>query len=165
MHRHLGREDTFSTLQLAPRCWTGLRPSQRGRQEVPWRSGRWCKVLKRPHHHFCKRKKMLTLQSNGLELVGEFLPVAKIRKPPDVSEPDSKSKTGEEELNGIVPAASVLVHRRVFTEVVVRDVLQSVTLSQAGLCLQKIKFKRWQTFIKYSYLCSSASCLGPIVMM
>ena len=97
-------------------------------------------------------------------MVGEVLPVAKIRKPPDVSEPDSKSKTGEEELDGVVPAASVLVHRRVFTEIVVRDVLQSVTLSQAGLCLQKIKFKRWQTFIKYSILLK-VSCEAVLIII
>ena len=67
-----------------------------------------------------------------------FSPVAEIGKPPDVSEANSEAKTGEEELYGVVPAASVLVHRhrRVFTEVVVRDaVLQRVTLGEAGLCL------------------------------
>ena len=72
-------------------------------------------------------------------MVGETLPVAKIRKPPDVSEPDSKSKTGEEELDGVVPAASVLVHRGVLTEVVVRNLFQGVILGKACLCLQVIK--------------------------
>ena len=162
---HLGKGGTFSRLQSVPHCWTGPHPSQTGRPAVPWRSGRWCKVLGRPLHRFCDGK------SNQIELEQRYvsckssIPVAEIGKPPYVSEPNGEAKAGEEELDGVVPAASVLVHRRVFTEVVVRDVLQSVTLSQAGLCLQKIKFKRWQTFIKYSYLCSSAPCLCPIVMM
>ena len=63
------------------------------------------------------------------------LPVAEIGKPPDVAEADSESKTRKQELDRIVPAASVLVHRRVFAEVVVMEILRSVILGQAGLCL------------------------------
>ena len=78
------------------------------------------------------------------------IPVAEVGKPPDVSEPDSKAEAGEEELDGVVPAASVLVHRRVFTEVVVRNLFQAVILGEACLCLQIIKSL---AFIK----CSSAA--------
>ena len=78
------------------------------------------------------------------------IPVAEVGKPPDVSEPDSKAEAGEEELDGVVPAASVLVHRRVFTEVVVRNLFQAVILGEACLCLQMIKSL---AFIK----CSSAA--------
>ena len=67
------------------------------------------------------------------------IPVAEVGEPPDVSEPDSKTEAGEEELDGVVPAASVLVHRRVFTEVVVRNLFQAVILGEACLCLQMIK--------------------------
>ena len=63
------------------------------------------------------------------------LPVAEIGKPPDVAEADGESKTREQELDRIVPAAAVLVHRRVFAEVVVMEILRSVILGQAGLCL------------------------------
>ena len=38
------------------------------------------------------------------------LPVAEIGKPPDVAEADGESKTREQELDRIVPAATVLVH-------------------------------------------------------
>ena len=70
-----------------------------------------------------------------------MLPVAEIGKPPDVAEADSESKTGEQELDRIVPAAAVLVHRRVFAEVVVMKILRSVFLGQAGLCLHTKKLE------------------------
>ena len=69
------------------------------------------------------------------------LPVAEIGKPPDVAEADGESKTREQELDRIVPAASVLVHRRVFAEVVVMKILRSVILGQAGLCLHIKKLR------------------------
>ena len=69
------------------------------------------------------------------------LPVAEIGKSPDVAEADGESKTREQELDRIVPAASVLVHRRVFAEVVVMKILRSVFLGQAGLCLHIKKLR------------------------
>ena len=69
------------------------------------------------------------------------LPVAEIGKPPDVAEADGESKTREQELDRIVPAAAVLVHRRVFAEVVVMKILRSVILGQAGLCLHIKKLR------------------------
>ena len=77
-----------------------------------------------------------------------MLPVAEIGKPPDVSEPDSEAEAGEKKLNGVVPASAVLVHRRVFTEVIVRNVLQGVTLGEARLCLQTINFKKTNNNIR-----------------
>ena len=70
------------------------------------------------------------------------LPVAEIGKSPDVAEADGESKTRKQELDGIVPAASVLVHRRVFAEVVVMKILRSVILGQTGLCLhiKKVRY-------------------------
>ena len=69
------------------------------------------------------------------------LPVAEIGKPPDVAEADGESKTREQELDRIVPAAAVLVHRRVFAEVVVMEILRSVILGQAGLRLHIKKLR------------------------
>ena len=38
------------------------------------------------------------------------VPVAEVGEPPDVAEPDGEAEAGEEELDGVVPAAAVLAH-------------------------------------------------------